>query len=55
MTAEMLDGAVILLIYLLGLFVVLAIGGFVADYILPHIPFIERWLDNLPDWDDEDD
>jgi len=34
---------------------VLAIGGFIADYILPRIPFLKRYFDSLQGLDDEDD
>ncbi len=32
---------------------VLAVGAFVADYIFPRIPFINRWLCSLPEHEDE--
>lgn len=41
------------LLYMTGLNVVLLIGCFIADYVFPHIPFIERYLERLPDWEDE--
>lgn len=41
----------ILTIYLL----ILGIGCLIADFVFPHIPFIERYLESLPDWDDEED
>lgn len=41
------------LIFLL-LFVI-CLGGIIADYILPHISFIERMIDRLPDYEDEED
>ena len=28
---------------------VFEIGGLIADFAFPHIPFIQRWLDSLPD------
>ena len=52
-TPELLGDAVIALgilgVYLLILFV----GGLISDYVFPHIPFIQRFLDSLPDWEDE--
>ena len=33
---------------------ILGIGGLIADYVFPHIPFIERLIDSLPEWDDEE-
>lgn len=47
-----MEDLVLFLIYMGGLNVVLLIGCLIADYVFPHIPFIERYLDSLPDWDD---
>lgn len=55
MTPELIDEAVVNLLLLAGFLVVLGIGGLVADYVFPHIPFIQRYLDSLPDWDDEEE
>lgn len=45
------------LLILMGLFAILAIGGLISDYILPHIEPINRFIDSLPmmqdDCDDE--
>lgn len=38
-----------------GFLVVLGVGGLIADYVFPHIPPLQRWLDSLPEWDDEED
>lgn len=51
----MLDELVANLIVLDVFLIVLGIGGLIADFILPHIPFVERFLDTLPNWDDEDE
>lgn len=48
-----MEDLVLLLIYLTGLNAVLVVGCLIADYVFPHIPFIERYLDSLPDWDDD--
>lgn len=48
-----MEDLVLLLIYLTGLNAVLVTGCLIADYVFPHIPFIERYLDSLPDWDDD--
>ncbi len=32
---------------------VLGIGGIVADYIFPCIPPLRRWIDSLPEKDDD--
>lgn len=34
--------------------VVLALCGIVADYILPRIKPLERWLETLPQWEDDE-
>lgn len=54
MTPELIDEAVVDLALLTGFLLILAVGGLIADYVLPHIPFIQRWLDSLPDWEDEE-
>lgn len=50
----MMEDLVLFLLYMTGLNAVLLVGCLVADYIFPHIPFINRYLDSLPDWDEED-
>lgn len=55
MTPELIDEAVVNLLLFAGFLVVLGVGGLVADYVFPHIPFIQRYLDSLPDWDDEEE
>lgn len=39
---------------LTGYLLILFVGCLIADYVFPHIPFIQRFLDSLPDWEDED-
>ncbi|RKI66948.1 hypothetical protein D7V91_11410 [bacterium 1xD42-67] len=34
---------------------ILAVGGCIADYILPHIPFVERYIESLPAFDDDEE
>ena len=41
--------------YLSGFLLVLGVGGLIADYVFPYIPFIQRFLDSLPDWEDEEE
>ncbi len=53
MSPELLDEAVVCLMILTGYMGVLCVGCLIADYVFPHIPFIERWLKSLPAWDDE--
>lgn len=31
---------------------VLAIGGVISDHVFPHVPFIVRWLNGLPEGDE---
>lgn len=54
MNAELMADLAINLALLCVFLLVLGIGGLIADYVLPHIPFIEKYLDSLPDWEDED-
>ena len=53
-TPETLGDAVIALGIISVYLLILSVGCLVADYVFPHIPFIERFLDSLPDWEDED-
>lgn len=53
MTTELLDEAVVCGLIFGGFMVVLLIGCLVADYVFPHIGFIQRYLDSLPDYEDD--
>ena len=53
MSPEFMGDLVVNLAILCGFLIVLGIGGLIADYVFPHIPFIERFLDTLPDWDED--
>lgn len=55
MTPDLISEALVDGLILSAFLVVLGIGAFIADYILPHIPFVQRYLDSLPDWDDEEE
>ena len=55
MTPDLIGEAVVDLMILAGFFVVLGIGALIADYVFPHIPFIQRYLDRLPDYEDDDE
>lgn len=33
--------------------VLLAVGGIVADYVFPHIGFLNRFIDSLPNADED--
>lgn len=32
---------------------ILGIGGIIADYVLPHIRPLNRWIDSLPEYEDD--
>lgn len=49
--AEMAEGAVIVLIYILPILAVLTVGGIISDVILPRCPRLLRWLEKLLDVD----
>lgn len=55
MTPEFMGEAVVALIILSVFLGVLGIGGLIADYIFPHIPFIQNYLDSLPDYEDDEE
>ena len=50
----MMSDLSIFLGYTAEILLILGIGGLIADYVFPHIPFIERFIDSLPEWDDEE-
>lgn len=54
MSADLVDEAVVSLAIISGYLFVLGVGCLIADFVFPHIPFIERFLNTLPDWEDED-
>ena len=43
------------LMILSGFMFILGIGCVIADYVFPRIPFIVRFLDSLPEYEDEDE
>lgn len=53
-TPELLGDAVIAMGILGVYLIILGVGCLIADFVFPHIPFIQRFLDSLPDWEDED-
>lgn len=55
LTPELLGDAVIALGILGVYLLILGVGCLIADFVFPHIPFIQRFLDSLPDWDEEED
>lgn len=50
-----MEDLILFLAYMTVLNLVLAVGCLIADYVFPHIPFIEKYLESLPAWDDEED
>lgn len=53
MTPDTIDEAVVCLGILVGFFALLALCGLLADYVLPHIPFAQRYIDSLPEYEDD--
>ena len=49
-----MDDLAIFLGYTSAILLILGIGSLIADHVFPHIPFIERLIDSLPEWDDEE-
>lgn len=50
----MMEDAVIALAIIAGYMLLLGVGGLIADYVLPHIPFVARWIESLPDWEEDE-
>lgn len=42
------------LLILTGYLLILSVGCLIADYVFPRIPFIERFLDSLPAFEDDE-
>ena len=55
MSNETAENLLMFLIYLVPFLLLLGVGGVIAEYVLPRIPFISRWLESLPDWEEEDE
>ena len=55
MTPDLIGEAVVDLMILAGFLVILGIGTLIADCVFPHIPFIQRYLDSLPDYEDDEE
>lgn len=47
------DLVLLLLFYMVPFLALLAVGGFAADYIFPHIAPLERWINTLPVMQDD--
>ena len=55
MTPDLIGEAVVDLMVLAGFLVVLGVGALIADYVFPHVPFTQRYLDSLPDYEDDEE
>lgn len=55
MTHELIGEAIVDLMVLAGFLTVIGVGALIADYVLPHIPFMQRYLDSLPDYEDDEE
>ena len=53
MTPESLEDGIVNLLILTGYLLVLLIGCLMADFVFPHIPFIERFIESLPEFEDD--
>ena len=52
MTPDIMGDAAVVLAITSGFLLILTVGGFVADYVFPHIPLIQRFIDSLPSMED---
>ena len=48
-TADLVINMAILCVFLL----VLGVGCLIADFVFPHIPFLQKWLESLPEYEDD--
>ena len=55
MTPDLIGEAVVDLMVLAVFLGILGIGALIADYVFLHIPFIQRYLDRLPDYEDDEE
>lgn len=55
MTPDLIGEAIVDMMVLAGFMVVLGIGALIDDYVFPNIPFIQRYLDSLPDYEDDEE
>lgn len=55
MSPELAEEGVVCLLILTSYLLVLGIGCLIADFVFPHIPFIERFLDSLPEFEDDEE
>lgn len=55
MTSALIGEALVDFVVLAGILMVFGIAFIVADYVFLHIPFIQRYLDSLPDYEDDEE
>lgn len=53
MNPEFMSDLVINLAILCVFLLVLGVGGLIADFVFPHIPFLQKWLESLPEYEDD--
>ena len=55
MTHDLIGEAVVDLVILAGFMAVLGIGTLIADHVILRIPFVRRFIDSLPDYEDDEE
>lgn len=50
-----IEGFVIVVIYLVPFFALLVVGDLIAEYVFPRVPFLDKWFNCLIGDDYEDD
>ena len=55
MTPEQIGDAVVALAIISGYLLILGVGCLIADFVFPRIPLIERFLDSLPEFEDDEE
>ena len=53
MSPEFMADLVISLAILCVFLLILGAGCSIADFVFPHIPFLQKWLDSLPEYEDD--
>ena len=53
MNPEFMADLVINLAILCVFLLVLGVGCMIADFVFPHIPFLQKWLESLPEYEDD--
>ena len=53
MNPEFMDDLVINLAILCVFLLILGAGCLIADFVFPRIPFLQKWLESLPEYEDD--